>query len=195
MAISIRVEDDKAYISSPFNSDFIDKIHSIGSAKWERQLRAWSVPVTELDSVKGMLREVYGTDGSENIENKVNIKLTTDDDVDLDDIQEDPMTMTLFGREIMRAYSRDSGVKVAPDVTVVGDYGSGGSRNHPTIWFGKGAEIYIYKVPESLAKKAKVPHMTVEIISEPEVDRQALLDEKKKLLKRLDEIEKLLQNG
>lgn len=192
MAISIRVQDDKAYISSPFNQDFIHKIHSIGSAKWERKLQAWSVPVNELENVKKMLREVYGTDGSENSEPKVTVKLTIDDDVDLDDFQEDPMTMTLFGREIMRAYSRDSGVKVAPDVTVVGDYGSGGSRNHPTIWFGKGAEIYVYKVPESLAKKAKVPHMTVEIISEPKIDHQALLDEKERLLKRIAEIDKLL---
>lgn len=36
MAISIRVQDDKAYIKSPFNRDFIHKIHSIGDAEHPR---------------------------------------------------------------------------------------------------------------------------------------------------------------
>lgn len=194
MAISIRVQDDKAYISSPFNQDFIQKIHSIGSAKWERRLQAWSVPVNELENVKEMLREVYGTDGSENSEPKVTVKLTIDDDIDLGDIQsiDNELVMTLFGREIMSARGRDSGVKVAEGVTVKGKYKSGGSMKYPTIEFGKGTEIIVYNVPETLAKKAKVKHATVEIVSQPKIDRQALLDEKERLLKRIAEIDKLL---
>lgn len=192
--ISIRTEADKAYISSPFNPEFVKKIHSIGSAKWHAATKEWQVPVESLEDAKQVLRDVYGTDGSENSEPKVTVKLTIDDNVDLGDIQsiDNELVMTLFGREIMSARGRDSGVKVADGVTVKGKYKSGGSMKYPTIEFGKGTEIIVYNVPESLAKKAKVKHATVEIVSEPKIDRQALLDEKERLLKRIAEIDKLL---
>lgn len=192
--ISIRTEADKAYISSPFNPEFVKKIHSIGSAKWQAATKEWQVPVESLEDAKQVLRDVYGTDGSENNEPKVTVKLTIDDDVDLGDIQsiDNELVMTLFGREIMSARGRDSGVKVADGVTVKGKYKSGGSMKYPTIEFGKGTEIIVYNVPETLAKKAKVKHATVEIVSQPKIDRQALLDEKEQLLKRIAEIDKLL---
>lgn len=192
--ISIRTEADKAYISSPYNPDFVKGIHSIGSAKWHAATKEWQVPVESLEDAKQVLRKVYGTDGSENSEPKVTVKLTIDDDVDLGDIQsiDNELVMTLFGREIMSARGRDSGVKVADGVTVKGKYKSGGSMKYPTIEFGKGTEIIVYNVPESLAKKTKVKHATVEVVSEPKIDRQALLDEKERLLKRIAEIDKLL---
>nr|WP_278770799.1 hypothetical protein [Limosilactobacillus mucosae] len=192
--ISIRTDADKAYISSPYNPEFVKEIHSIGSAKWHAVTKEWQVPVESLEDAKQVLRDVYGTDGSENNEPKVTVKLTIDDNVDLGDIQsiDNELVMTLFGREIMSARGRDSGVKVADGVTVKGKYKSGGSMKYPTIEFGKGTEVIVYNVPESLAKKAKVKHATVEIVSEPKVDRQALLDEKERLLKRIAEIDKLL---
>ncbi|QLI95442.1 hypothetical protein H0G69_10565 (plasmid) [Limosilactobacillus mucosae] len=178
--ISIRTEADKAYISSPYNPEFVKEIHSIGSAKWHAATKEWQVPVESLEDAKQVLRDVYGTDGSENNEPKVTVKLTIDDDVDLGDIQsiDNELVMTLFGREIMSARGRDSGVKVADGVTVKGKYKSGGSMKYPTIEFGKGTEIIVYNVPESLAKKTKVKHATVEVVSKPKIDRQALLDEK-----------------
>lgn len=192
--ISIRTEADKAYISSPFNPEFVKKIHSIGSAKWHAATKEWQVPVESLEDAKQVLRDVYGTDGSENNEPKVTVKLTVLDDCDLGDIQsiDNELVMTLFGREIMSARGRDSGVKVADGVTVKGKYKSGGSMKYPTIEFGKGTEIIVYNVPESLAKKTKVKHATVEIVSELKIDRQALLAEKERLLKRIAEIDKLL---
>ena len=192
--ISIRTEADKAYISSPYNPEFVKEIHSIGSAKWHAATKEWQVLVESLEDAKQVLRKVYGTDGSENSEPKVTVKLTIDDDVDLGDIQsiDNELVMTLFGREIMSARGRDSGVKVADGVTVKGKYKSGGSMKYPTIEFGKGTEIIVYNVPESLAKKAKIKHATVEVVSEPKIDRQALLDEKERLLKRIAEIDKLL---
>lgn len=192
--ISIRTDADKAYISSPYNPDFVKEIHSIGSAKWHAATKEWQVPIDSLEDAKQVLRDVYGTDGSENSEPKVTVKLTIDDDIDLGDIQsiDNELIMTLFGREIMSARGRDSGVKVAEGVTVKGKYKSGGSMKYPTIEFGKGTEIIVYNVPETLAKKAKVKHATVEIVSQPKIDRQALLDEKKRLLKRIAEIDKLL---
>lgn len=192
--ISIRTEADKAYISSPYNPEFVKEIHSIGSAKWHAATKEWQVPVESLEDAKQVLRKVYGTDGSENIEPKVTVKLTIDDDVDLGDIQsiDNELVMTLFGREIMSARGRDSGVKVADGVTVKGKYKSGGSMKYPTIEFGKGTEIIVYNVPESLAKKTKVKHATVEVVSESKIDRQALLAEKERLLKRIAEIDKLL---
>nr|DAY65120.1 MAG TPA: HepA-related protein (HARP) [Caudoviricetes sp.] len=192
--ISIRTEADKAYISSPFNPEFVKKIHSIGSAKWHAATKEWQVPVESLEDAKRVLRDVYGTDGSENNEPKVTVKLTVLDDCDLGDIQsiDNELVMTLFGREIMSARGRDSGVKVADGVTVKGKYKSGGSMKYPTIEFGKGTEIIVYNVPESLAKKAEVKHATIEIVSEPKIDRQALLDDKERLLKRIAEIDKLL---
>lgn len=192
--ISIRTDADKAYISSPYNPDFVKGIHSIGSAKWHAATKEWQVPIDSLEDAKQVLRDVYGTDGSENSEPKVTVKLTIDDDIDLGDIQsiDNELVMTLFGREIMSARGRDSGVKVAEGVTVKGKYKSGGSMKYPTIEFGKGTEIIVYNVPETLAKKAKVKHATVEIVSQPKIDRQALLDEKERLLKRIAEIDKLL---
>ena len=192
--ISIRTDNKNAYISSPYNPDFVKAIHSIGSAKWHAATKEWQVPIDSLEDAKQVLRDVYGTDGSENSEPKVTVKLTIDDDIDLGDIQsiDNELVMTLFGREIMSARGRDSGVKVAEGVTVKGKYKSGGSMKYPTIEFGKGTEIIVYNVPETLAKKAKVKHATVEIVSQPKIDRQALLDEKERLLKRIAEIDKLL---
>lgn len=194
MAISIRVQDDKAYIKSPFNRDFIHKIHSIGDAQWESDTREWSVPTDNLEDVKQMLRDVYGTDGSENNEPTVTVKLTATDNVDLTEIQsiDEPTNMVIFGRPILSARGRDNGVKVEKGVTVRGKYKSGGSTRYPTVVFDKGAEIIIKNMPESQAKRLKLKYMTTEIISEPKIDRQALLAEKERLLKRIAEIDQLL---
>lgn len=196
MAISIRVQNEKAYISSPYNRDFIDKIHSIGDAKWERDTKEWSVPADNLDDVKQMLRDVYGTDGSENNEPKVTVKLTVLDDCDLGDIEGEisPKSLMLFGRTILSARGRDAGVAVGKGVTVSGKYKSGGSMRYPTVEFGKGAEIKINDVPESLAQRIELKDRYVksEIVSEPKIDRQALLAEKERLLKRIAEIDKML---
>lgn len=187
MTIEIKVDNGRANIYTPYNPQFVRAIKQIGGAKWNPAQKCWSIPEAAIEAARGIMTDVYGcTDvsGGETI----TVKATFAEEVTahLADV-------VLFGKVLAHATGRDSGARVGDDVafSAGGVTSGGGARNWQSV-VREGSVAILSNVSKSLYDKAVLPDgVTVEIM-DSKIDREALLAEKARLLKRLAEIETLL---
>lgn len=182
----------KLGIDVPFSPTFIERIKKAGG-RWDGQSRVWVVDERTIEIVREIMRAVYGCD--DRPQELVNVRII---------IGEDSINMKLgpvaiFGRNIASARGRDSGAKVGEGVVFKkGGCDSGGSRNNWCTVVLKNSEIVIYDVPRG-AVDEKIGwqdwYGTYEIVENDVGDQRIALEkERDVLLKRLAEIESLLNS-
>ena len=189
--MKIAIEQEQALLYTPYNPDFVRRVKTIGGARWDAKNRVWRIPVEAVDQARQIMREVYGEcDLPDNTE-RVTVKLTFSKDViaELGPI-------IIYGKQIASASSRDSGARVGQDVVFLeGEPGSGGSRNSWNTYIDAGSVVQVRNVPESMLTEPLPDGATYEIVpSKPAIDREALLAEKERLLARIAEINKMLED-
>ena len=104
----------------------------------------------------------------------------------------DRRPVSLFGKIIASAYSRDSGAEIGEDTAFLTMRPrSGGSvKNWKTV-IPKGSVVEIHNIVQSMI--ADGDEYTVKIVDSPEADKiKALREEKERVLKRLSEINSIL---
>ena len=146
------------------------------------------IPETEISLARQYMMEVYGETDLMDEDERITVKVTFNHD-------EGKITapIVLFGKEIARAWGRDSGAKVGEDVTLLsGNVHSGGSLANWRTEIDKGTVLKIRNLPRKALEIENDYDISVEEVEEKEVDRKALEEEKSKLLARLAEIERLL---
>lgn len=188
--MKIDVKDGVASVYTPYNPDFVRKIKGIGGAKWNGSKKCWTIPDFAVEAAREIMCDVYGYSDITTNET-VTLKITVNEEIrnTRDDI-------CLFGKTLAHATGRDSGARVGDDVAyVAGEATSGGSRNSWDSVVSAGSVIILSNVNKTVYEKTEVPYnIKIEIV-ESKVNRQQLLDEKERLLKRLAEIENLLQEA
>lgn len=115
-----------AEVYTPYNAEFVSKIKTtIGGRKWNSTKKCWTVPETAVNQVRELMYQCYGrTDVDEGETVKIRVTVTNE-------IKNYGAPITIFGKTIAKAYSRDSGARVGDDVVFcVGAPTSGGSRNY-----------------------------------------------------------------
>ena len=186
--MKITVKEGKAYVETPYNKEFVSKIKQIGGARWNSASRCWMVPEAEIDTVRTYMKEVYGETDLPDEGERITIDVTFDEDV-----YEWDREIVLFGRQLCRAFGRDSGAKVSDGVTLIeGEIGSGGSRNNYNVWAHAGAKFRIRNLPLTALNIESPYKVTVVEVQKDSIDREALMAEKAKLMARLAEINALL---
>ena len=178
----------KIAVKSPYNIDFVEEARrrngSFNSTKKE-----WFFDERDEDYIRELCIKIYGTDGEITAET-VNVRVTVNSTW-----AEWRGGLALYGRQIARAWGRDSGAKSGEGVIWVSGDGadSGGSvKNWRTI-IAAGTVIELRDIPKSLVENNNIPdELSVEIISENSIDKDALKAEREKLTARIDEIDKLL---
>lgn len=192
MGISIEIKDGKAYITSPYNADFVQRIKLMGG-RWEKETKRWSIKEEMIDAARTVMMEVYGETDCMPAGETVTLEVRV-----IDCIAVFHNAIMIAGKTIATATGRDSGARVGDDVAfLVGEPESGGSvKNWKTI-IQAGAEFLIYNVPLAKAEEAiaNQPEQYVITIRKKQVNREALIAEEKKLLERLAEIRALLKEG
>lgn len=185
-----RADNGKIKIFTPYNKDFVDQIHNIGSAKWNKNDRCWMVKEEDLETVRKYMMEIYGETDLPDEGKKVTVKVTA-----LNDLVKSKAAITLFGKEIARAYNRDSGARVGEDVTLInGKFGSGGSAKNWLTTINKGSIFLVKNVSENMIIKEKDnKNIAFTIVESKTINKSVLQREKGKLLVRLAEINKLLK--
>lgn len=186
--IRVEIEDGKAKLYTPYNKDFIEKIKGFGG-KWDGRARAWTVDEEVLDTAREIMSDVYGyNDKAENV--TVDLIVTVKCQM-----WGDREPIFIFGKEVARAWGRDSGARAGDGVYFLeGKPESGGSRNNWATIVNEGCRIKLLQVNRNVFEKQKPEfedYITVEEVK-PENKNEQLLKEKKKLLARLDEINRLL---
>lgn len=189
--ITVKIEDRKARLYTPFSSEFVSSIKKIGGAKWNSNARCWEVPAEALDSARKIMKAVYGyTDLPDN--GKL-LKLRLTFKIEVSEVR---ASVVYFGKTIATAWGRDSGARCGEDVVFEEkNPTSGGSmRNWRSIVAARSVVI-LRNVPECLYRseieKIDADDVTVELLGEeaPTISKEALLEEKERLAARLAEIE------
>lgn len=186
--MQIKVENGMAKVFTPYNAEFVKKIKNIGGRKWNAADKCWMIPESEIETARQYMMDVYGETDLPDEDGRVTIKVKFNEMA-----FEYTSPITIFGKEIARAWGRDSGAKVGEDVTLLsGSIGSGGSAKNWRTTIHEGS---VFKIRNVAKKALEIPNdynITVEEVEEATIDRKALEEEKAKLLARLAEIEALL---
>lgn len=190
--MKITTEGGVAKVFSPYSTEFVSRIKGIGGRHWNADEKCWEVPETEIPAVRRHMMEVFGETDLPTEGERLTLKLTF-----TDEMSERCQSVCLFGKEIARAWGRDSGAKVGDEVTFLDGRKptSGGSVKNWRTVIPEGCILKLRNVTEAAyaAQEEKgFNGFTVERVNEQAVDRAALLAEKEKLMVRLSEIEKLL---
>lgn len=176
-------------IDSPYNPDFVRRIKKAGG-KWDPANKVWETDERSIETVREIMREVYGQDDLPQQE-LVTVKVTIGDK----SLNEWRAPVVLFGRIIASARGRDSGARPGEGVCFEkGGCDSGGSMKNWYTIVRAGSEITIYDVPRLAVEQKlgwKDEYGTFEVIENGD-PLAALRAEKEALLKRLAEIEELL---
>lgn len=176
----------KAELYTPYSRMFVDKIKLLGG-KWDSLKKCWIVDEAAVEDAREIMRSVYGYDDNGTGET-VNVLLTFTDDVY--SVKE---PVTIFGRTIASALSRDSGARAGEGAWFLqGAPESGGSAKNWTTIVRKGAVVKLLNLPKGMVSDDTLPDgVTMQIIGD-DIDRDALTQEKERLLARIAEIDKLL---
>ncbi|UKE46243.1 MULTISPECIES: hypothetical protein [Xanthomonas translucens group] len=185
--VSVRVEGGYVYVRSPYNSDFVEEAKQDFSGKFIGG--EWVFDIHNEQRVRKALMESYGSDGITTDTCTVRVTLDGGDDTDCGPI-------TVCGRSIARARGRDSGATLSPGVVIVeGGFTSGGSvRNWTTKVKNGHAVVLIRDFPGVMARrlvKQGKPWISIEKET-PIINRDALEEERGRLLARLAEINQLI---
>lgn len=185
--MKITIDGDKAYLSTPYNADYVKRIRNVSGAKWDPTRIAWCIDAAAVDDARAIMRDVYGED-DQTSGKKVKVKLHFSQRT-----YAYHGSITIYGKTLSRASSRDSGARAGDDVSfVAGSPESGGSRNNWASVVPEGAIVILHNVPESMLDQALPEGVKMEIMGTG-IDRDALTAEKSRLLARIAEIDKLLE--
>lgn len=190
MKFSIEKREDKVAVFTPYNKEFVAKMRQMGG-KWDGD--AWIVPADVIESVREAMQEHFLRDDRPC--DTVDIELTADGVVKYCD--------TLFGLPTFQATGRDSGAwipKGMEDVISVlsGKVSSGGSLKNWFVGMWDGTRILMRGVPKkAVEERFDCPtNLDIKVVRESNADpRVALLEEKAALEARLEEINRILEEG
>ena len=186
--ITVTTEAETAYLSTPYNANFVAAIKRIGGARWDRDRRVWAIPAEAIDQAREIMRRVYGEDDRPSAEPSVSVKLTFSDR-----ICEWRAPVTILGKTIASAWGRDSGARVGDDVAFVeGRPESGGSMKNWYSVVPAGCVVVLHNVPQAALQMELPEGVTAEVMQPATIDRAALEAERERLLARLAEIDQLL---
>lgn len=190
MRISVEIKDGKAYISTPYNGNFVHYIRRL-DARWDADTKRWIVSEEMLRRARTIMKKVYGETDLTPASELVTLKVHTTKEVWA--IQK---AIIIAGRTVARAFDRDGGAIVGNGVAFIrGAPESGGSRTRWATAIPADAEFEIYDVPITKAEEALAnPPEDCEVtIINKRIDREALIAERKQLWARLIEIHELLK--
>lgn len=170
-------------VHSEYNSEFVTHARNL-AGRWDDTQKSWIFDIRNEADVLQACYLAYGEDGVRN--NKCSVKITLPNGYYVDQ-----GTICFFGRQIARAFGRDSGAKVFPGVVIKeGGFSSGGSAKHWTTRALKGTVLILRDVSRpmvEMAIKEGIEDVEIEILP-AQVNPDVLHRERDALLARLAEI-------
>lgn len=183
-----QLENGLIAIDTPYNKEFIAKIKGVG-AKWNPIQKVWEADARTIETVRDIMRDVYGQDDMP--QEMVDIRIKVGEE----DIWEQTGPVVIFGRTIATARGRDTGARVGDGVVLEsGNVTSGGSMKNWRTIIKAGSVVTVYDVPKQAVEKGlgwADWYGTYEVMEKTD-PKAALLAEKAALMERLAEIERLL---
>lgn len=183
-------DEGRALVKTPYNSEYVSLIKKIGGARWNASAKAWDIPESEIDTAREYMLEVYGETDIPDDTMRFPVRITFNEDYE---VLRD--SVFLFGKTIARARGRDSGAMLGKDVLLEeGTPTSGGSAQYWKTIIPKGCVVKVRNVTQAAYDAEQADdRWTAVIVNETAIDRESLLQEKKKHLARIAEIDAILK--
>lgn len=191
--INITKKENLLFVVSPYNKAFINFARAV-NAKWNKDEKAWVFNLeneTLKEKLDRKLYEIYKyTEDKTDRALKLKAKC--------EDISQGGRSkfLAIGNYVLVERYNRDSAVTYVDSSAYINKgefYLTGGSANYPSVTFTDGAEI-TFEISEKYFNSLNEEEKTkFTIISKEEIDRKNLLEEKSRLLKKLEEINELLK--
>ena len=190
----IKGENGGLATRTPFHPAFPARARKLGG-RWDGKY--WTFDARDESRVRELCREIYGTDGEdEAASDRVTVRVT----VGGGGWNARRQGLYLCGREVARAFGRDSGAKLGEGVVVLeGGFTSGGSVKNWETQARPGTVFEMRDVPRravAAVGNGTDDGLTLEVIEEHidrDVDKDALRAERERLLARVAEIDNLLK--
>ena len=189
MKVKLEIKEDKVIIAAPYDREFTSAMHNL-NGKWDSIKKTWTVDIDVLDEVREILSDIYGANDLTN--DLVDVWVTIPENELIEELQ---APVKLFGKVVATAWGRDSGAKWGPDiVNKNASCSSGGSmRNWKT--FVRTGSFKIKSVSKARIEADRELYekkgFSFEFVGK-KLDTAALEEEKKRLLDRIAEIDRLL---
>lgn len=187
--IEVKIRDDKAMLYTPYNPEFVKRIKKFSDARWNSGEKCWTIDESNLDAARVIMKEIYGYADNE-INEKVTLKIHVKESV-----SKKHGDVILFGKILSHATGRDSGARSGSDVAYIhGSAYSGGSAKNWKSVVSEDSEILLHNVNKNLYEEyLENPQEEYEIeVVTDSIDSAALKQEKERLLKRIKEIDHVL---
>lgn len=188
--IRVEVVGEKANLYTPYNSEFIKAVKNIGGARWNRDKRAWSIPVESVNVAREIMERIYG-ESDVTTGKMITLRIKAKESMDAwhDGVY-------AFGVSLAHASGRDSGARVGENAMLVeGNIDSGGSVKNWTTYVGEGT-VFQITIPESKLEacgEEEAEWWEITVLQQNKDGKKAsLIQEREKLLARLKEIEEEL---
>lgn len=183
--LNVEYGDKIISVESEYNPMFVRKARAL-HGKWNKP--AWEFDASMKDAVRKALMDCYGDDG---MSKYVKVRIDLDACCCLDYGE----SMYLSGKCLIATrFSRDSAVKLPDNVFCVDGcfLDSGGSVKHPCVTWEDGTVVEM-NIPQAVYDECKDDEGIV-LVDDNAEKRTALEEEKKKLMQRIEEIDKELAN-
>ena len=177
---------------TPYNPEFVKRIKKFSDARWNSGEKCWTIDESNLGDARVIMKEIYGYADNE-INEKVTLKIHVKESV-----SKKHGDVILFGKILSHATGRDSGARSGSDVAYIhGSAYSGGSAKNWESVVSEDSEILLHNVNKNLYEEyLENPQEEYEIeVVTDSIDSAALKQEKERLLKRIKEIDHLLNCG
>lgn len=176
-------------VKSPYNPDFVRFARNKG-AKWNADDKTWTFNIKSKDTkekLKKILYELYSyTEGPVRC---VELRAKCED-ILVDEC------LRIGGHVLVSRKHRDQPVIINDDSVclIKGSFlGRGGSMKYPSVKFTNDAEITFEISEEYFNNLSEEEKEKFTVVKKSDVDKEKLLAEKEELIKRIEEIERLLE--
>ena len=174
--------DGKITVTSPYNSIFVAEARRLGG-KFKDQ--KWIFDARDESAVREACFRCYGDDGIRL--HQVDVRITAPNGLFADKTH-----ISILGRTVARAFSRDSGANVGDGVVIeAGGFSSGGSAKNWGTRAEPGTTIILRDVSAPLVKEYSGDKLTIEILAEREEVR--VDDDRRPLADLMAEAERLTE--
>jgi len=186
--VSIQERNGSLTVRAPYHPDFPSRAKRL-TGRWNPAEQVWTFDPRTEPEVRELCTAIYGTDGTPTA--TVTVRA-----IAARQVAEFREPVTLYGRVLARARGRDSGAKLGEGVVLVkGRICSGGSARHWKTIVEEGTEFVVYDVPATMVQPEDPPEGWRVFVEDPDGGKQALRQERERLLRRIAEIDAILGDG
>lgn len=181
--INVIVDNGRVSVRTPYNPDFPAGAKRLGG-RWDAASKVWSFDARDEERVRALVREHYGTDGSEPV-TLVTLRCRADQ---LSCSQD----LWVAGRKVAYRPGRDNSVRLGEGCVIIegGFPSSGGSVKNPRLSPKSGTVIEVRDIPAALAKDQLIEGIVWIVGEDKMTEKRVELETRKaQLLAQLAEVE------